>query len=260
VTSWPSPLVVLVHGAWHGAWCWAALQAQLDERGIPSLAVDLPGHGTSVSPFGDLHSDAAAVTAVIDAAVGDVDERRPIVLVGHSYGGAVVSQVEHPAVAHLVYLAAYVLDVGESVISLTKAMPPLTSQLAKAMIVGDGSSTIDATLAAAAFYGHCPAPVAGASVARLGAQPYATFTQAASVASWRAVPSTYVRCTDDRAIDISHQDLMAARCTEVATLTTDHSPFASMPNPTADIIERVVQSCSGAQTRVDGASPVGNQP
>jgi pimeloyl-ACP methyl ester carboxylesterase len=50
--------VVLVHGAWHGAWCWAALQAELENRGIASLAVDLPGHGASNEPFTDLHGDA----------------------------------------------------------------------------------------------------------------------------------------------------------------------------------------------------------
>ena len=71
--------VVLVHGAWHGAWCWSALQAELDQRGIASIAVDLPGHGASTAPLGDLHGDAAAVAAVVDRIDGDV------VLVGHSY-------------------------------------------------------------------------------------------------------------------------------------------------------------------------------
>ncbi|MGA0194495.1 MAG: alpha/beta fold hydrolase, partial [Ilumatobacteraceae bacterium] len=59
-----SPLVVLVHGAWHGAWCWAPLQTELDRRGIASLAVDLPGHGSTGAPFTDLHGDAAAVIEV----------------------------------------------------------------------------------------------------------------------------------------------------------------------------------------------------
>ena len=100
-----SPLVVLVHGAWHGAWCFAALQAELDSRGIPSLAVDLPGHGASTAPLGDLHGDAAALTEVLRTVRG------PVVLVGHSYGGAVISQAAIPSnVVHLVYLAAFVLD------------------------------------------------------------------------------------------------------------------------------------------------------
>ena len=85
-----SSLVVLVHGAWHGAWCWAALQAELDRRGVPSLAVDLPGHGASPEPIGGLHDDAAAVTALLDHLASGA--AGPITLVGHSYGGAVITQ------------------------------------------------------------------------------------------------------------------------------------------------------------------------
>ena len=72
--STSTPIVVLVHGAWHGAWCWAALQTELDYRGIASLAIDLPGHGASTAPFTDLAGDAAAVTALCR----QID--RPIVL------------------------------------------------------------------------------------------------------------------------------------------------------------------------------------
>ena len=70
------PTVVLVHGAWHGAWCYASLQHALDELGIPSYAVDLPGHGASLLPPTDLLGDAAHVAAVLDRIDG------PVVLVG----------------------------------------------------------------------------------------------------------------------------------------------------------------------------------
>ncbi|MEL6894442.1 MAG: alpha/beta fold hydrolase, partial [Actinomycetota bacterium] len=115
----PPRLVVLVHGAWHGAWCWASFQAELDRRGVPSLAIDLPGHGASTEPLGDLHGDAAALGPMLDA----VAERRPdvttdgVVLVGHSYGGAVVSQAAagRNDVAHVAYVAAFALQADESV-------------------------------------------------------------------------------------------------------------------------------------------------
>ena len=96
--------IVLVHGAWHGAWCWAALQAALDERGLISYAIDLPGHGASTLPLGDLHGDADHVGAVLDRlALTDV------VLVGHSYGGAVITDAAaaRTDLAHLVYLTAF---------------------------------------------------------------------------------------------------------------------------------------------------------
>src|SRR4051794_4678303 len=81
----PRP-IVLVHGAFHGAWCWAALQTELDRLGVPSYAIDLPGHGASTAPLEDLHGDADAVARLLEA----IDDE--VVLVGHSYGGAVIGQ------------------------------------------------------------------------------------------------------------------------------------------------------------------------
>jgi pimeloyl-ACP methyl ester carboxylesterase len=231
------PIVILVHGAWHGAWCWAALQTELDSRGIPSLAVDLPGHGASLEPGGDLAGDAAAVSQLL------ATFHRPVVLVGHSYGGAVISEAKalHTKVIHLVYLSAYVLDVGDSVIGLTETMPPASSDLSGAIRVDGTSSTIDPALAHRAFYGRCDPMATAANVARLCPQPFATFTQHATGAAWRSIPSTYVRCLDDAAIPLAHQDIMAARCSQVDTLDTDHSPFSSMPVETAEIIARAAR-------------------
>jgi pimeloyl-ACP methyl ester carboxylesterase len=232
-----SPVVVLVHGAWHGAWCWTALQAELDRRGIPSLAIDLPGHGASTEPYGDLLGDAVALSALL------AKQQRPIVLVGHSYGGAVISQAvaETGNVIHLVYLAAFVPDVGENVVSMSTTMPEASTALAGAIKTDGGFSTIDPAAAWAAFYAHCDPMSATANIARLDRQPFATFTQEATHASWRSTPSTYVVCTDDAAVHPSHQQLMAARCTHTESLATDHSPFASMPLETAEIIARIAR-------------------
>jgi hypothetical protein len=72
--------VVLVHGAWHGAWCFDRVMPLLREANVPAVAVDLPGHGQDRGPFTDLHGDASRVLAVLDGIDGDV------VLLGHSYG------------------------------------------------------------------------------------------------------------------------------------------------------------------------------
>jgi pimeloyl-ACP methyl ester carboxylesterase len=233
------PIVVLVHGAWHGAWCWASLQAELDSRGIASLAIDLPGHGTSLEPFGDLYGDATHVSKVL------TNIHQPVVLVGHSYGGAVISQAVAAThnVVHLVYLTAFVPDVGEGVLSLLQSMPDAPTVLSSAMVIGnDGFSTINPDLAVAAFYAHCTPASTPANVARLCAQPFATFTQPLTSAAWKTIRSTFVRCTDDNAIHISHQDQMAQRCSLVETLVSDHSPFASVPAQTADILERIAHA------------------
>jgi pimeloyl-ACP methyl ester carboxylesterase len=105
------PPVVLVHGAWHGAWCWGAVQAELDARGVPTLAVDVPGHGASTLPFTDLAGDAAHVANIVARAA------RPVVLVGHSYGGAVIGEAGGQGDVHSPFMSATttVVDVIERV-------------------------------------------------------------------------------------------------------------------------------------------------
>ncbi len=232
------PHVVLVHGAWHGAWCWAALQSELDRLGVPSLAVDLAGHGASLEPLADLAADAALVAGVVSRIDG------PVVLVGHSYGGAVITEAAAVAtnVVHLVYVAAFVPGVGETVIGMSQTLPAAESLLSKAMVVDGVASTIVPDLAHGAFYGHCDPTASAAFTARLSAQPFATFTQPLTAAAWTWIASTYVRCTDDQAIPIVQQDEMAKRCSTIETLDTDHSPFASKPAETAAIIATIARS------------------
>ena len=239
----PKTLVILVHGAWHGAWCWAALQNELDALGIASLAVDLPGHGASTLPLGDMYGDAQHVVDVAIKIGG------PVVLVGHSYGGGVITEAAHRLgtyphvqIRHLVYLTAFCVDEGESVGGLAAALPRQDTLLSGAMLPGptmaNGVATfvVDCDKARDAFYGQCLPEVSAAAVQRLSPQPVATFGQPATGAPWKLIPSTYVVCERDNAIHPSHQRIMAARCDTVHSLDTDHSPFASMPQETANII------------------------
>ena len=240
------PLVLLVHGAWHGAWCWAALQSELDQHGIASLAIDLPGHGASTLPLSDMHGDAQHV-ADIALKIG-----RPVVLVGHSYGGGVIGEAAHilrnsttAPVQHLLYLTAFCLDAGESVGGLAASLPPEDALLNAAILPGpDGASggtlVLDCTKAHDALYGCCPTNVSDAAIARLSPQPMATFGQPASGAPWKTLHSTYVVCEQDQAVHPNHQRIMAERCGAVHSLNTDHSPFVSMTVETATIIKNIV--------------------
>lgn len=235
--------VVLVHGAWHGAWCWSALQAELDRRGVPSIAIDLPGHGASTSPLSDMHGDARCVadTLRILRERGVTDP----VLVGHSYGGAVISQAAslHPDVAHLVYIAAFALNDGESVMSALVSFPPASVGLQAAMVGrDDGTSVLDPDLAKPALYGNCDPVAATAALARLSPQPTATVTQTMQGSPRDTIGSTYVVCDRDDAVHPIHQKLMAERCTTTIVLDTDHSPFLSMVAETADILETIARS------------------
>lgn len=230
--------IVLVHGAWHGAWCWAKQQAELGRRGLTSLAVDLPGHGASTLPLGDLYGDAEHTAAVLARVPGEV------VLVGHSYGGAVITEAAALAsnVAHLVYLTAFCLDEGSTVMDGARSSPTRADLGAAQRIGDDGMATLDLALAVAPLYGDCDPAEVSAALPRLCPQPLATFTQPIRTASWKTIPSTYVACTDDRAITIELQRLMAARCGTTVELPASHSPFLSMPGAVADVLEPLARA------------------
>jgi alpha-beta hydrolase superfamily lysophospholipase len=108
--------VVLVHGAWHGAWCWDEVVSRLSADGLRVVTVELP----SVTSGGDLYDDARAVRQVLDDTPGDQ------VLVGHSYGGIVVTEAAAGAdgVRHLVYLTAFMLDEGQALADVAGRTPP----------------------------------------------------------------------------------------------------------------------------------------
>lgn len=234
--------IVLVHGAWHGAWCFSALQSELDRRGVPSYAVDLPGHGASTEPLGGFAEDVEAVRRFVavlaDRGITD------LVLVGHSYGGAVVSAAaaESSSVDSLVYLAAFALHRSESVLSAMGSFPRHEVALGAAIrIRDDGSSVLDPLLAGPALYASCSPAATMAAIERLTPQPMATMATELTSSALGRVRSTYVICSDDRAVHPVHQRIMAERCTDSITLETDHSPFLSMVTETADILENTAR-------------------
>src|SRR5437870_2841181 len=186
--------VVLVHGAWHGAWCFDRVLPRLRDAGVDAVAIDLPGHGEDTSPLSDLHGDAARVRSVLDG----IDD--PVVLVGHSYGGAVITEAgDHARVAHLVYLCAFALDDGESCMTAAveaAAAADISSDgrpdVAGAIVPRpDGTSTLAPDDAAACFYNDCDAGTVAWAVDRLGPHPMVNLGQAPTAIAWRARPSTY---------------------------------------------------------------------
>ena len=231
--------VLLVHGAWHGAWCWAPLQQALDQLGIPSHAIDLPGHGISPLPLGDLHGDAAAVVEALEALPSDT------LLIGHSYGGAVISQAaaHSDRIAHLMFIAAFALEAGESVNGFLRSAPRHKVELANIMVPTDeGATALDPEHAGALLYPGSSLVVQRANAKRLGPQPNATMTQEVDGAPASAIESTYVLCNQDRAVHPEHQRIMAARCSSVIEIDSDHSPFVDEPATVASIIQGVVNA------------------
>ncbi len=217
--------VVLVHGAWHGAWSWDEVAARLRADGIPVVAVDSP----SVAAGGDMYDDARNLRETIAATGGET------VVVGHSYGGVVVTEgaAGVPGVRHLLYLTAFMLDEGESLSTITGPTPP-DWQVADAE-----GQTLSVAGAQQVFYNTCSPEVAATAAARLRPQGIASFVQPVQSVAWRDVPSTYVICDRDNAIPVPAQEAMAARADTTHRLQTDHSPFLSDPDAVAELIRAV---------------------
>jgi pimeloyl-ACP methyl ester carboxylesterase len=212
----PEPQVVLVHGAAHGAWCWDAVRDGLTAAGIQTHTLDLPLTG--------LHDDAAAVTSLLDSLSG------PVLLVGHSYGGAVITDAgAHDAVARLVYLAALMPDVGQSAADAAGGGAALP-------VDDEGRFSIPAEAAGAMFYNECDPEVAAKAAAQLRPQSLSTLQEVPKVFAWQTKPSTYVICTNDRTVVPDLQRGFAARCTDSVAWASDHSPFLSHPNKVINLL------------------------
>jgi pimeloyl-ACP methyl ester carboxylesterase len=241
--------VLLVHGAWHGAWCFERILGPLTDAGIEARAIDLPGHGDDPGPFTDLHGDATRVASVLDDLGDDV------VLVGHSYGGAVITEAGvHPAVRHLVYLCAFPIDAGESCALAATEHPEIVGlshegrpNLADGFEVHvDGTITLTTEGAAACLYNGCDDRTVEWALAHLGPHPMVNLNQVPTAVAWRERPSTYAVCTDDMAVHPQLQRVLANRCTDSVDWATDHSPFLSHPGLVVDLLVELAGDATGS--------------
>lgn len=219
-----NPALVLVHGAWHGAWAWDALRPELPD--VETIAVDLPSSGPDPRSLGTLDDDVAVVRAAV-AAVGG-----PAVVVGHSYGGVPITEALDGAdgVVRLVYLTAMMMDVGQTVVGSLRGTWPSWWD------VHQDEGYIDTRNPEGFLYGDVDAGVAEAAVARLGHQSLVAYSTPLTVAAWKTVPSTYIVCDEDAALAPRAQEKMAERAGRVRHLPSAHSPFLSHPEDLAALL------------------------
>jgi pimeloyl-ACP methyl ester carboxylesterase len=220
---------ILVHGAWGGGWCWRDVGVELTSRDVNWTVLDLPSstHGANANTF--LADDAHEVIEIAKLA-------GPVVLVGHSYGGAVITEAadQIPNLERLIYVAAFVPALDQSVSEANQEIPTRTL-LDDAIEVDGEFLRLQPDLAARALYQDCNEEVSAWAVGQLTAQTVASFRSPRSSFDVE-VPSYYVLCTDDQAVDPGLQELMAQRCNEVAKIDSGHSPFFSQPAVLCDLL------------------------
>ena len=221
--------VVLVHGAMHGAWSWEKLTPWLEEAGLNWHAFDRWTATTPRFVVSDEFENETLIRENIRLAPFD-----KAVVVCHSAAGvaATMACANNPKVAHIVYLAAFMTGGG--------IPPALEENLVAALRTHPGGEvSIDPAKTADLYYHDCDPADAADATRRLLPQAPGLFEQlppSTERVGWREIPSTYVVCTEDRAVPVEVQRRWAAQATYEVELPASHSPALSMPDRVAAII------------------------
>lgn len=233
---------LMIHGAWHGGWCFEPLRPLLEARGHALIAPTLPGMDGGDVPLGAVTLDLWA-GFVADLASR---QREPVILCGHSRGGIVISSAAERApenIGALVYITAFMLPHGQSLRGFQMEAP--NPQFGAALTpTADGSAVrFDPAAAGEVLYHRCRESVRREAAGRLVLEPTRPLGTGLSLSETRfgRVPRHYIECSDDRALLLFRQRAMQAAlpCRSVATLDSDHSPFLSCPEALVDALVRI---------------------
>ena len=228
-----NPTVILVHGFWGGAAHWAKVIVELHGRGYESiLAVE--------NPLTSLTEDAERTQKMIKQVDG------PVLLVGHSYGGAVITQAgDLPHVVGLVFIAAFAPAEGESPGRLSQELPPAAIE----NIVPDSDGYLWARRDKfhESFCQDLTADEALVMAVTQKAPLATTFGDAITAVAWKTKPAWYQVSTQDRMIHPDNERRMAARMNarKIVELDCSHASLASRPGPVADLIDDAARETSG---------------
>lgn len=230
---------VLVHGSWHGAWCWHRVVPELAALGHRVLAPDLPGHGDDATPIAQLSLKAYAesVAAVIRGAT------EAVVLVGHSFAGMVISQAAElipERISRLVYLSAFLPTNGQSLSRLAAADAGNSVASSLHISADQQLASLDLARVGELLYPDCPDSDVALARQRLRAEPLLPFITPVAITAGRAgsIPCSYIECLNDIAIPLWFQRQMQAAmpCDPVHALPTGHSPFFAAPAELARLL------------------------
>ncbi|QIG47045.1 alpha/beta hydrolase [Nordella sp. HKS 07] len=220
--------IVLVHGFWGGAAHWSKVILGLSRLGHKSvMAVE--------NPLTSLTDDAGRTRKMI------AQQKQPVILVGHSYGGAVISEAGgQPNVAGLVFIAAFAPDAGESPGAITAKSPPVAAPNLEPD--SDGYLWIKRDKFHESFCQDLSADEALVMAATQKAPLASTFGDTVSMPAWKKKPSWYQISSEDRMIAPDNQTWMSGRlkARKVVTLKASHASLASQPDAVVALIDEAV--------------------
>jgi len=241
-------VVLLIHGAGHGAWCWSKVIPMLEQAGLRVIAPDSAGLGDDTTPASEvtLARWADEICQVID------ELGQPVTLVGHSRGGIVISAVaeKRPAlVSKLVYVSAMLIGPGETSLGVVQN-DGSSLMLPNVEITDDGASvSIREDALRDVFYGCATDEDIALAKNRLKPDPLAPSMTPLDLTegAYGSVPRAYIECLQDNAVPLQLQRAMqqALPCAEVFSIDTDHSPFFSKPETLAECLITLAGSRSG---------------
>ena len=221
--------VLLVHGAFTGAWIWEDVLTELGRHGVTATTVDLP----SRTAEGTLDSDARAVRDALAALDG------PAVLVGHSYGGAVITRAaaDNPDVVRLVYVCAVLPQADEAVGDVLARDPAPAADLSAILVPAeDGTATLSREGARTTLYNDATDEQAASALDRMGRHALGTLAEKATGLGWREHPSTYVLTLQDKQFSVALQREFASHASRTVELDAGHGPMLTRPAELAAII------------------------
>ena len=223
---------VLIHGAWHGAWCWYKVILGLETAGHEVIAPDLPGLGRDRTPI-----DTISLAGWADHVCNMLSSNKgSLILVGHSRGGIVISEIAEripEKIQKLVYLAAFLIPNGET--CLENAQKDSESLLLQNLKIDEGAgyATVADSAIEEVFYADCMTEDIALAKSLLLPEPLAPSATPLSITNenFGRVPRTYIECLRDKAISPGHQKkmYMALPCERMISMESDHSPFFSNP-------------------------------
>ena len=234
-TSATLPSIVLVHGGFVDGSGWEGVYRILKEDGYDV--------GIVQNPTISLADDVATTRRVVGV------QRSPVILVGHSYGGVVITQAGNdPKVAALVYIAAFAPDRGESVSALIKDPPP-GAPVPPILPPQDGYLFLDRSKFAASFAADVPRAKAEFMADSQVPWGIDALNGAVTEAAWRNKPSWYLIATDDKMIPPAAQEFMSKRTGSTVVQTRgSHAVYVSQPQAVAALIEKAATAVRSASS------------